>query len=366
MTREQSVLLTLIRSAIHGADVASLPENTDWAALIDLATRQGVGAIAADGLQRLYNAHPEWELSLDQPENESMKYDWFGQVFYAEESYAKYRHALTGLAKFYNEHGFKMMILKGYGCSLNYPVPEHRPCGDIDIWQFGQYKEADAALAREKGIKVDRSHHHHTVFYWKGQMVENHYDIINIYHHKSNRDLEQVFKDLAADDSHSVEVEGQRVYLPSPDLHALFLSRHAAGHFAAAEILLRHLLDWVLFVKAHHAEIDWTWLQETVDRFGMTGIFRCFNAICVEDLGFDANLFPADSLQAPAEKARVLADIFSPEVSQEIPKRLLPRVLWKYHRWKANEWKHRLCYKESMTSAFWSGVWGHLRKPSSI
>lgn len=365
MTREQSVLLTLIRSAIHGADVASLPEDIDWSALIDLATRQGVGAIAADGLQRLYNAHPEWELSLDRPENESMKYDWFGQVFYAEESYAKYRHALAGLAKFYNEHSFKMMVLKGYGCSLNYPVPEHRPCGDIDIWQFGHYKEADATLARERGIKVDRSHHHHTVFYWKGQMVENHYDIINIYHHKSNRDLEQVFKELAADDSHSIEVESQRVYLPSPNLHALFLMRHAASHFAATDLILRQLLDWALYVKTYSSAIDWKWLEEIVERFGMTKIFHCFNAISVEDLGFDPALFPEGAIKAP-EKERVLAEIFSPEFDQETPKHFLSRAFFKYRRWKANEWKHRLCYKESMTSAFWSGVWLHLRKPSSI
>ena len=365
MTREQSVLLTLLRSAIHGADVVSLPEDIDWAALIDLATRQGVGAIAADGLQRLYNAHPEWELSLDRPENESMKYDWFGQVFYAEESYAKYRHALASLAKFYNEHGFKMMILKGYGCSLNYPVPEHRPCGDIDIWQFGRYKEADAVLHGEKGIKIDHSHHHHTVFFWKGEMVENHYDIINIYHHKSNRDLERVFKELAADDSHTIDVEGQRVYLPSPNLHALFLLRHAASHFAATDLILRQLLDWALYVKGYSSEIDWKWLEEIVERFGMIKIFHCFNAICVEDLGFDPALFPENALKAP-EKERVLAEIFSPEFDQESPKHLISRVFFKYRRWKANEWKHRLCYKESMWSAFWSGVWLHIRKPSSI
>ena len=44
----------------------------------------------------------------------------------------------------------------------------------------------------------------------------------------------------------------------------------------------------------------------------------------------------------------------------------MARVAWKWHRWKANEWKHRLVYKESMRSTFWSGVWNHLLKPKSI
>ena len=32
-------------------------------------------------------------------------------------------------------------------------------------------------------------------------------------------------------------------------------------------------------------------------------------------------------------------------------------VLFKFRRWKGSAWKHELCYKESMWSAFWSGVW---------
>ena len=141
------VLLLLLRAAIHGEIQASLPVAVDWKEVSELATRQGVGAIAADGLQRILDAHPAWGRELDEPENEEIKYDWFGQTFYAEESYAKYTRAIASLAQFYNEHGFQMMILKGYACSLNYPVPSHRPCGDIDIWQFGRQKEADAALA---------------------------------------------------------------------------------------------------------------------------------------------------------------------------------------------------------------------------
>ena len=78
------------------------------------------------------------------------------------------------------------MVLKGYACSLDWPRPEHRPCGDIDIWQFGEQKKADAAMKNE-GIEVDSSHHHHTVFYWNGFMVENHYDFINVFQHKSAR-----------------------------------------------------------------------------------------------------------------------------------------------------------------------------------
>ena len=65
-------------------------------------------------------------------------------------------------------------------------------------------------------------------------------------------------------------------------------------------------------------------------------------------------------------KERVLRDILEPEFGEEAPQRLLPRVWFRYRRWQANAWKQRLCYKESRWSAFWTGVWNHLLKPSSI
>ena len=118
-------------------------------------------------------------------------------------------------------------------------------------------------------------------------MVENQYDFINIHHRKSNIELEKIFKELGEDDSYSIEIEGKKVYLPSPNLNALFLLRHTMAHFAATEISLRNLLDWAFFVKAHFKVIDWAWLQDVLKRFGMEEIFSIFNAICIEDLGFD-------------------------------------------------------------------------------
>lgn len=90
-----------------------------------------------------------------------------------------------------------------------------------------------------------------------------------------------------------------------------------------------------------------------------------FNAICVGDLGFDVNIFPKVQFD-PNIKDRVLNEILCPATPNEKPARLLKRMIWKWHRWKVNEWKRKLVYKESMWSAFWSGVWGHLLKPASI
>ena len=349
-------LLQLVKLGI-GHQASSLPESIHWKRMEDLAAEQGLSAVLIDGIEKL----PE---SKRPPK--TILLQWIGNTLQSYEyRYELYRQAITEMAAWHNSHGFKMMVLKGYACSLDWPKPEHRPCGDIDIWQFGKQKNADAALIQNKGIKIDNSHHHHMVFYWRNFIVENHYDFIEVHHHRSSPALEAILKAQGQDDTHFVELNGERVYVPSPNLHALFLLRHMMEHFASTDITLRQLLDWAFFVKVHGKDVDWEWLEDVLEQFGMKRMYGIFNAICVDDLGFDVNLFNRVQFE-PQLKERVLKDIMSPEFSEEEPNGLFPRVAFKYRRWKANDWKQALCYKGSRWSAFWSATWNHILKPSSI
>lgn len=340
-----------------GHCVSALPENVDWQAIKALANKQGLAAIIVDGIERLPNTkRPPKELLLK----------WIGEVFQSYENrYKLYQEVIAELAGWCNTHGYKMMVLKGYACSLNWPKPEHRPCGDIDIWLFGKQKEADALLSKEKGIKVDTSHHHHTVFDWGGFAVENHYDFVNVYAHKSSAELEKIFKSLGGDDGYYVEVMGEKVYQPSPNLHALFLIRHMASHFAAAEITMRQVLDWAFYVEKHTKEVDWAWLVGLLEKYHMKDFFNLINAICVEDLGFAAGLFPSVQF-LPSTKERVLDDILDPAFTAAEPKGFLPRMIYKYKRWQGNAWKQEMCYAESRWSGFCTGIWAKILKPASF
>lgn len=351
-----SDFLALVRAGI-GQVIAFPRPDIDWPEVRMLAEQQGLYAVVLDGIESL-------PISSRPPQN--LLLEWIGEVLQNYEyQYEQYCKAISELAGFYNSNGYRMMVLKGYACSLDWTKPEHRPCGDIDIWQFGKQKEADTLIETEKGIKVDTSEHHHTVYYWGDFLVENHYDFINVYHHKSHKDYEKILKELGNDNSYSVEVCGEKVYLPSPNLHALFLFKHMMLHFSTGELNFRQVLDWAFFVKNHSKDIDWPMILDVLDRFGMKEMFGIINSICVVELGFGSNLFHYVQFKSDL-KDRVLNDIISPEFSNDMPKNILRRVVYKCLRWKKNEWKHRLCYNESMWSAFWSGVYGHLLKPSSI
>ena len=348
--------LTLVRLGA-GHSVYSFPDGFDWPLIHDLAERHGLLAIVLEGIEKLPdNQRPPQELLLQ----------WIGEGLKEYElRYGEYKTAIKNLSEFYEKHGLELMVLKGYGLSLYYPKPHIRPCGDIDIWVFGKQKKADALVASEKGIKIDTAHHHHTVFEWEGFSVENHYDFLNVYYGHRNDELEKILKSQAYDDSHSVEVEGQRVYLPNANLHALFILRHAMHNFASTSMNLRQVLDWAFFVEKQNSGIDWGWLLGVLKEYKMMEFFNTINAVCVEDLGFPSSIFPIVRFN-PSLKARVLADIITPEFSGESPRWFFSRIAFKYRRWQANAWKQDFCYGDSRWKAFWAGVWSHILKPSMV
>ena len=363
--QSESILLNLVAKAIN-EDYAldlSIYEFINWQEVFHLAKRQGVVAIAMDALDFLPTQF--------RPDNDVLM-QWIGQVCVMEDAYRRHRAVIHELADFYDGNGYMMMLLKGYGLSSFWPVPEHRPVGDIDIFlglkdtepAFGHsnvWRQADRTAKERLGIEVDNTRHHHSVFIYKGISVENHFDFINAYDHRTSRRLERVFKQLVSEGFERTN-ECRDLYLPSDDFNALFLLKHCSGHFASTEITLRQLLDWLLFVRARHDSIDWVRLYFHCHEYGLERLANIFSAIGVKYLGMQKEIFyglePDDRLVE-----RVLNDILSPEFTDHEDGTLLSGLRVKPRRFWHNKWKHELCYRDSWLSGFIWTTYSKLLKP---
>ena len=334
----------------------------DWKAVYKLSAAQGVLAVAWDGLQRLIDGGA---IAREKRPDRSLTLQWVYNVQMIEERYAKQEQTIAKLARFYSSHDIDMMLLKGYGLSLCYPVPAHRPCGDIDIWLYGEQQRADELLRSEMGVKVAEDEHHHTVFFVDGVMVENHYDFINVHAHLSSRIVEAELQQYAKSDSEEVEVAGAKALIPSAQFNALFLLRHAASHYAAENIGLRHVLDWAMFVVKYGSQVDWTELERISKEVNMHRFLYCLNAIAAKCAGSDAAAFadyPHDEMEE-----RVLNDILEPEFAEKVPSKGVVRLLlFKFRRWWSNRWKHRLVYSESLFTTFIVQIYSHILKPKTF
>ena len=355
MKKEQKALLLLIRLGIGNEGVTEQniqqlqDEGIDWEQVMQLSYMHSLSVIAADGYSAVKAAKPDARLGIDNKNLWRKKAAWLSDSLSAQSDYDKYRSFIRSIAKFYARHDIPMMLLKGYGLSLNYPVPSHRPMGDVDIYLFGKWQEADA-LIRGKGIEVKDDCEHHTKFLANGFSVENHYDFINVRIRRSSRSLEKIFKQLATDQSDFTDLDGVKVYLPSPNLNALFLLRHTAGHFASEGIMLRPLLDWAFFVKKHGDRVDWKWLIDTARDYNMHIFLSAINYICISSLGFEASIFPKME-RYPEYEGRILAEVLKgPDIVKDASAWLRTK------RWWQHRWKHHICYSDSMLSSFFTSV----------
>lgn len=360
--RTEKLFFTLVRAGLHpDSTPPSFSGITDdeWQSIYRTAVRQGVAGIAWDGLQLLAAQGAE-------APGRTLKIRWALTVERIEKLYAKQLRVLERLAVFYRGNAIPVMLLKGYGLSRLFPRPEHRPCGDIDLWLYGRQAESDELMRRAWNTDIDREAHHHTTFSIDGVPVENHFDFLNVHSHPSNRTIERILKRRAEEPGEEIPLGGAPVQLPSVDFNALFLLRHAAVHFAAQEIGVRYLADWTVFIERCHGEIDWNALLQTARRMNMHRFLNCMNALAIDYMGLDATLVPPFQ-RDPALERRVWNDILQPEFSEQPPCGNLAKIiLFKTRRWWANRWKHRIVYREGLPRTFLVQVRSHLMKPGSL
>lgn len=359
MTKYERLFLELIKVALGNQSCLSVtPSDADWNAIYQVAEEQNLVAVAFGGIERLSRVqHPGMDLLMD----------WLGQTEYAKTMYEEHRKAISELAGFYHSQAIKMMLMKGYGLSLDYPGPDHRPTGDIDVYLFGNKEFADQMVEQRLGIPVEREYHKHSHFTFHGVMVENHEKFIDDITHKSNVRFEEILMEVMQQSCGSkgsnssnglIKSPIPNCYLPSATWNALFLLRHAGEHFASNEITVRHVLDLGTFYKAHHTEIDWDKVLSIYKDEQLEPFYDAIATICMRDLGFDASTFRG---YTHSEKLadKVLADIFA-------EKKVLPNSMhgvdtrWKKVkygiqksiRWYKNRWKYKMVYKESMLESF--------------
>ena len=358
------ILLQLLSIALGNCHEGLSSKIIDWQDLMKTSDRHGVLAIAFDGIQTL----PKRQLP---PMNILM--DWLGQVSCYESRYESYTNTVSELADLIRSQSLNMMVLKGYGCSLYYPIPKHRPCGDIDMYVLDDnfvHKSIYVKFVDQiANIQIDTTEKyvikHHSQFLFNDLLVENHETVLDINTHKSNKVIETILESLAKE-SRKVMLNNSEVLLPSARFNSIHLLRHMANDFATVKMSLRQLLDWSTFVAS--SDIDWTFVRNVAHEANMHYFLDAINAICVEYLKYPKELFPVENINTKL-RDRVLNDILHPEYSREIlpPFSNMTKMAFvsyafqKSWRMWSNRWKYRIVYKESLIQSFWWSVKKYLK-----
>ncbi len=345
MDRTTAILLRLLALGL-GNDVAfDLPlEGVDWQEVIRRAMTDGLDAVAFDGVQALYKRRPDLADMLDGTLG-GTKFKWMSFTLQAELDYEEYRHKLQDLAAFYNEEGLPVMVIKGYGLSLDYPTPAHRPTGDIDLYLFGRGAEADKRVKDKLGITVNQEGDKHSRFMFQGLTVENHRSLLSVAEHRSLLPIER-FLEREALNAGEVAVGDAKICVATATMNAVFLPCHMAAHFLYEGIPMKQLVDWAVFLKRRSKEVDWDTVRALSEDAGRFELFRAFNWIAVSHFGVPSDRLP-DWGRNQALEERVWQDILLPQ--KDLAARSTIERFLDYFR---TLWKFRLVYKESFILHF--------------
>lgn len=312
----------------------SLFKNINWVEVADLATTQSVISVCFDAFEELtQQCRPDLDNLME----------WLGQTSYIESYYDEHLKSIKNLSSFFRRQEIKPVLMKGYGMSLNYPVPNHRPTGDIDLYHCGLGEFADQ-IAREKlGIEVKQNEEKHSTYDFEGVHVENHATIICELEHKTLAKVERFLENDLIKNSIYDEVSG--CFLPSDMFNAVYLPLHLGNHLVYEGANLRQVVDYALMVK-NATKIDWNVVREFAIDGGYFKFLCCLNGICMDYLGIPATCFPAWERNKTLEN-KVLNEILSPDKVET------STIVGKVRRYFSNKWKFNLVYsKESHLGGF--------------
>jgi len=308
----QMTLLKLLRMALGTGTDMTLPAGTPWREVVRLSYEHKVSAIAVDGM-KASGCDPY--RGLDAPQAEELKKvltPWFDDVANAERSYEYYLEVLNTLCQIFVNFGLTPIILKGYGLSLNYPVPGHRGAGDIDIFLVDREGRPAAGegnrIAKEVlGLEVElEDDEHHSHFTFKGILVENHYDLLGA---KRGGEREIEFGRML---SEMLSTQGRGhtgPVMPSPTFNALFLLRHMFSHFLANIFTFRQLTDHILLLRRFHDSIDWEYVEHVTARYGLKPFAEALYGFYRDVLGVEESILPPSFTADSAVSESLLMDI---------------------------------------------------------
>lgn len=233
-------------------DRISVLSKEQWQNLRDMAERQGVAAIALDGLNRLVQDYDKESISPSIPADEwkMVMLEWMGHLLMMDQTNEVQKDVMEELAKKWVDAGCKVMVMKGQAKGTFYQHPNHRSKGDIDCYLFENYAKGND-IAREVGADVDESWYKHSVISYKGETFENHQYFVHTRDGKGGKLLEKELEKALNVDESQYGALSEYVVSPPMQWTAMFLTYHACAHFVSEGLNLKQLLDWAMFLKAH-------------------------------------------------------------------------------------------------------------------
>ena len=306
--KDHEAIISFLRSSFDGG-TGLISDELDWSRILQDSSGQGVAALIFDGIQKVYDTAPGSLSSLEQ--QRTVKYDLLGQCLQTEKDYSSQWGNARMLAEQMDAEGIRLYVLKGFALSSFYPIPEHRPCCDLDCYLLSDGKPAYGQgnrIAAKLGYRVKAFYYKHSKIRVGSLTVENHRCCLPIKGDPRSKRLNDYLLSIIEDGSLRY-IGDSKLLSPAPMFNAVYVLAHAREHFFNERITLRHICDWgcLLHGLGSEGEDFWNEWKTVCSSFGLLGsgysMSRLVGTVCGIRAPFQC---PAD----PGVDRKVLEDVF--------------------------------------------------------
>lgn len=338
------IFLEILRAAIGTEPFFERRLTSDeWRALYRVSAVHGVKAVVFDFVGQLpKSVAPDMALLME----------WLSTATAVEQTTRRMQMTAEEFAEEIDKRDIPVVVLKGMAFAQYYPNPLHREYGDLDCYLMGKQKEGNLAVV-ELGGKVEEAGYKHSHLYYKGLTIENHRFFTDFDDTLTGKLTERALSELIQEEH--TYIGKSKLRCPSANFNALFLLKHAQGHFINEGIRMRHVLDWALFLKGEQENVDWSRVLPLLETTRTAQFAGVMTAIAIRYLHIDVHNKGLLSLAECAEQRMVdavLTDIMGeqPAIYVDGLWHKTKRILRRFRRM----WKFRSLASESYPRMVWN------------
>jgi hypothetical protein len=251
MTDIQKAIIRILSSRLFPVDgdlresyYSEKPDSDFFLALFREARQQAVFPLAFSAVKS------DAKECLSKPD-----YEKYSKLFLKHEASAirnlhdhKDIHSLLELAN------KQYVIIKGQASAMFYPEPLLRVAGDVDFLIGESDSSSIDSLMLESGYIREESvdkHSFHWAYHKDNMVYEMHWSIPGL--PKKGESISEYLSTILSDRK-LITNQGCQFYAPSNFHHGIIILLHTLSHMTSTGIGLRHLCDWLVFVKAFSDE----------------------------------------------------------------------------------------------------------------
>ena len=296
----ESQFFALLRSGLWNEvpDRHPFADGVDWESLYRIASRQTVVPLVTDGVNRL----PRAFLPVEPKRLDPFLGDLMATASRNRQLDAFIPKLFAALA------GIPAVLVKGQSLAVDYPEPDRRQPGDIDLLLPPYSYEAAKTVLLPMATKVlgEVPGILHQGLYFQSIEVELHGSISTLMSRKLDRKLASLLEEQFDGRSlPAVSIGGASVPVPEADFNAVYIFVHFLQHYWARGVGLRQLIDWMTFVSVHKRDIHPVILEVRLKDLGILHLWKVFTGFAQEYLGCPVEKLPLAAAPAPGKNARI-------------------------------------------------------------